>query len=428
MSFLCAHRLVVAAFLMAPLASWSLADSTTYTEPLSLREAIARTLKGNPELLVFPAAKRVAEAERLQANFRPNPSLDLTAENFVGSSTAREQQQSTLTLSQLIELGGKRAYRYGAADAAVGTVEAEYVIARLDALAEMTRRFTDTAQSQAEIELADRAVALAQGIAASVERRIKAGAASTAERNRTQVTLIRARIDAERARSELATRRIALAAMWGAPEANFQSVRADLTRLPALAPLAPILEQLQQSPAFARFAAERRLREAERKLARAQAVPDLTVGLGLRRINLNNDYTLVASLSMPLPLYNRNQGEIAAATAKIEVNDAEREAAHLRIRAVLYGLYQEAVQVRARAAVIKDEATPQAEQALILTQRGFDNGRFSFLELADAQRQVLELQSQLIEAYGDAHRLDAEIERLTGQPITPSSAPSGDSP
>jgi cobalt-zinc-cadmium efflux system outer membrane protein len=299
-------------------------------------------------------------------------------------------------------------------------VEAEYIIARLDALSEMTRRFTDTAQSQAEIELADRAVSLAQSIANSVERRIKAGASSTAERNRSQVVLIRARIDAERARSDLAARRIALAAMWGDQEANFDTVRADLEQLPMLEPLAPLLDQLQQSPAFARFAAERRLREAERKLARAQAVPDLTVGLGLRRISLSNDYTLVASLSMPLPVYNRNQGEIAAATAKIEVSDADREAAHLRMRAVLYGLYQEAVQVRTRAVAIKNDATPQAEQALVLTQRGFDNGRFSFLELADAQRQVLELRSQLIEAYGDAHRLDAEIERLTGQPIATS--------
>ncbi|HTD73696.1 MAG TPA: TolC family protein [Steroidobacteraceae bacterium] len=405
--------------MLVPLASWAATD-TSLPGALSLQEAIARTLKGNPELLVFPAAKRVVEAERLQANFRPNPSIDLTAENFVGPSAARDQQQITLTLSHVIELGGKRAYRFGAADAVMGTVEAEYVIARLDALSEMARRFTDTAQSQAEIELADRAVVLAQSSATSVERRIKAGAASTAERNRAQVVLVRARIDAERTRSDLAARRIALAAMWGEQEANFDTVQADLGQLPTLIPIAPILDQLQQSPAFARFAAERRLREAERKLARAQAVPDLTMALGVRRISLSNDYTLVASLSMPLPVHNRNQGEIAAATAKIEVSDAEREAAHLRMRAVLYGLYQEAVQMRARAAAIKNEAIPQAEQALLLTQRGFDNGRFSFLELADAQRQVLELRSQLIEAYGDAHRLDAEIERLIGQPIATS--------
>ena len=425
MFFSCVRRYLAGMLMLVPLLSWGAPDAST-DRTLSLRDAISRTLKGNPDLLVFPPARRVVEAERLQANFRPNPTLDLTAENFVGPAVARDQQQITLTLSQVIELGGKRAYRYGAADAAVGTIEAEYIIARLDALSEMTRRFTDTAQSQAEIELADRAVSLAQRIASSVERRIKAGAASTAERNRAQVVLIRARIDAGRARSDLAARRIALAAMWGDQEANFDTVRADLEQLPMLEPLAPLLDQLQQSPAFARFAAERRLREAERKLARAQAVPDLTVGLGVRRISLSNDYTLVASLSMPLPVYNRNQGDISAATAKIEASDADREAAHLRMRAVLYGLYQETTQVRARASAIINEATPQAEQALVLTQRGFDNGRFSFLELADAQRQVLELRSQFIEACGDSHRLDAEIERLTGQPIAISTSVAGE--
>jgi hypothetical protein len=67
---------------------------------------------------------------------------------------------------------------------------------------ETARRFTDAAKSQAEIELADRAVALARQISQSVERRIRAGAASTAERNRAAVVLVRARIDAQGSRSE----------------------------------------------------------------------------------------------------------------------------------------------------------------------------------------------------------------------------------
>jgi cobalt-zinc-cadmium efflux system outer membrane protein len=426
MSLLFARALLVGALLLPALCGAG--ESSQTATSLSLREALARTLQSNPDLRVFSPAKRVAEAERLQANLKPNPEINLTHENFAGKGQAQDEQSTTLTLSQLIELGGKRAYRYGAAEAALGTIEAEYVTARLDALAETARRFTDTAQSQARIALADRAVMLAQESAQSVERRIRAGAASTAERNRAAVALIRARIDAERARAEVDARRIALAAQWGDQQPNFDSVQADLEQLPALSAIGPLLDQLQQSPAFARFAAERRLREAEMKLARAQATPDLTMGLGVRRFSATNDYGLVASLSMPLPFYNRNQGEVAAAGARLEVNEAEREAAHLRIRAVLYGLYQEAAQMRARAAALKEQAIPEAEQALVLTQRGFENGRFSFLELADVQRQVLELRGQAIDAFADAHRLDAEIERLTGQPIVASTPTSGESP
>lgn len=84
---------------------------------------------------------------------------------------------------------------------------------------------------------------------------------------------------------------------------------------------------------------------------------------------------------------------------------------------MLYGLYQAAMQARRQSEALRGEALTQAEQALTLTQRGFANGRFSFLELADAQRQVLELRGQAITASADAQRIDAEIERLTAQPI-----------
>jgi outer membrane protein, heavy metal efflux system len=384
---------------------------------LSLREALARTLRDNPELQVFSPAKRVAEAERLQADLRPNPVLGLEHENFGSAGQARDEQATTLTLSQVIELGGKRDLRSGAADAAINSVNADYDIARLDALAEASRRFIDLVQSQAQIALADRAVALAQSVAQAVEKRIRAGAASSAERNRAAVELLKAEIDAASDRAEADSKRISLAAMWGRPSADFATVQGELRDLPTLGALAPLLDELQQSPAFARFAAERRLREAEMKLARAQAVPDLTVSFGVRRFSAANDYGLVASLNMPLPLANRNQGEVAASAARIAVNETEREAAHLRIRAVLYGLYQQAVQTRHRATALDGRAVPEAEQALVLTQRGFANGRFSFLELADAQRQVLQLRSAAIDAFADAHRLDAEIERLTGRPI-----------
>ena len=154
------------------------------------------------------------------------------------------------------------------------------------------------------------------------------------------------------------------------------------------------------------------------KLARAQAKPDVTFEAGVRRLNATDDFGLVASMRLPLAIFNRNQGGVAAADARIAQSDAERDAASLRLRSVLYGLYQEARQARVQASVLRDRAVPEAEQALTLIQRGFENGRFSFLELADAQRQVLDLRAQTIAAFADAHRLDVEIERLTAQPIT----------
>ena len=401
---------------------------------LSLSEALARTLRDSPELRITPYQRRAAEAERLQAGLRPNPELGATLENFAGSGAVSGVRalETTLSLSQLVELGGKRGRRVDAADAVLGEVAAGYEVARLDVLSETTRRYVDVAEAQARIEVMQQAIDLAVQTGAAVERRIRAGAASSAERNRAGIALLRARLDAQRAEGELDARRVALGAMWGQGAPDFGAVSGDLSVIPPLSDFSAFAERLQTSPDFVRFAAERRLREAELKLAQAEAVPDLTVGAGVRRLEGGSeaggsgaDYGLVASLNLPLPLFNRNQGRIAAARERIGQGEAERDAALLRTRAVLYGLYQAAAQARRQYEALHGDAQVQAEQALSLTQRGFLNGRFSLLELVDVQREVLQLRGEAIAASAHAHRLDAEIERLTGLPVVASSPASG---
>lgn len=410
---------------------------TCAADGLSLSEALARALRDSPQLRVYPYERRAAEADELQAGLRPNPELGVELQNFAGTGAVRgvKSLETTLTLSQLIELGGKRGRRVEAAEAAAGGVAADYDVARLDVLSETTRRYVDVAEAQAQLEATQRSIDLAKQTGEAVERRIRAGAASTAERNRANIARLRAQLDAQRAQGELDARRVALGAMWGQGAPDFNTVSGDLYAIPPLADFSAFAERLQTSPDFTRFASERRLREAEVKLAQAEAVPDLTVGAGVRRLNsgaevggTGADYGLVASLNLPLPLFNRNQGKIAAAQERVGQSDAERDAALLRTRAVLYGLYQAAAQARRQAEALRSEALDQAEQALTLTQRGFLNGRFSFLELADAQRQVLELRSQAITASADAQRIDAEIERLTAQPIVAAATSSGVTP
>ena len=431
----------VAVCLLAAAAFMSIArgelqtTSESAAAPLTLAQALARALERNPDLSVFDPARRAAEAERLQAGVRPNPELGTTLENFAGSGEASGTQslETTLTVSQLIELGSKRSLRVGVAEGALATLEADYAIARLDVLVETAQRLIDVAQTQTQIALAHRAIELAQQTQAAVERRIQAGATSTAERNRAAIAVARARLDAQRAQGELESRRVALSAMWGETTPDFGEVAADLTQLPALADFTPLAERLKTSPELLRFAAERRLREAEIKLAQAQATPDVNVGVGLRRFEADDDLGLVASLSLPLPLFNRNRGGIAAAQARLSQTEVAREAAYLRTRSVLYGLHRAAQQARSESQTLVSELIPQAEEALTLIQRGYANGRFSFLELADAQRQVLELRHQAIAAQADAHRLDAELERLTGESIidpaaTPDRTPADPTP
>lgn len=396
---------------------------------ITLAEALARTLRDSPELATYAFQQRAAEADKLQAGLKPNPELGLTLENFAGTGEVRGTRslETTLSLSQLIELGGKRRERVSAADTGLQRIAGDYEVARLDALAETARRYIDVVRAQDDIALAQLAIDLAKQTGEAVERRIRAGAASTAERNRARIASLRADLELQRSQGELDSRRVALAAMWGQSAPDFSGLSGDLHALPPLVDFNRFAAALEQSPDLMRYTQERRLREAEVRLAQAEAVPDLTFGAGIRRLEAGPDYGLVASLNLPLPFSNRNQGAIAAAQARVALTDSERTAALLRTRTVLYGLYQSAEQARRQAQALRGEALNEAEEALTLTQRGFANGRYSLIELADVQRQVLELRSQGLAASADAQRLDTEIERLTGLPIVAMSFTSGNS-
>jgi cobalt-zinc-cadmium efflux system outer membrane protein len=160
------------------------------------------------------------------------------------------------------------------------------------------------------------------------------------------------------------------------------------------------------------------LRDAELRLAQAQARPNIALSLGIRRFEESGDSALVAGFSMPLAIHDRNQGAIREARVRRLQSEAELEAARVRARGTLFALYQEMRAARERAEALRNEAVPQARTALEQTQDGYQRGRFSFLELITSQQDLLGLREAAIDAAADYHRLLAELERITSEPLT----------
>jgi cobalt-zinc-cadmium efflux system outer membrane protein len=173
--------------------------------------------------------------------------------------------------------------------------------------------------------------------------------------------------------------------------------------------------RLERNPDLVRLASQSRLKEAELRLVQANSRPDLTLSLGLRRFEADGETALVAGVSMPMSWGNRNQGIIDEARANLSRNEAERAAALHRLRAQLFALYQGMETARMRAVRLRGEALPMAREALEQTRAGYERGRFSFLELASAQSELLEIETAALEAAADHHRLRTELERLTGE-------------
>ena len=398
--------------------------AAVFSEPtgeLTLERAVEAALARNPDLEASLYELRAADARVLQSGLRPNPELSAEVENFAGTGAARGvgASETTLSLSQVIELGGKRSLRQTVSGADRELVAIGQQARQLDVLADVTRRFVTVVAAQERASLARTNSDLAQKTLAAIAARVEAARSPQAERSRAQIALTRARLDVQQAEGELRSARQALSALWGSVEPRFTEAAATLFTLDEVQPFAPLLERLERSPDFVSFASEARLRDAELRLAQAQARPDLTLSAGVRRLQETRDQAFVAGFSIPLAFNNRNQGAIREAQIRRDQNRAERIAAFVRARATLFSLYQELTTARTRLETLLKEAVPQAETALAQTQDGYERGRFSFLELSTAQQDVLAVREAAIAAATDYHQSRTEIERLTSEPLSP---------
>jgi cobalt-zinc-cadmium efflux system outer membrane protein len=385
-------------------------------EVITLREASVIALLNNPALESFNYALRAAEAERIQAGLRPNPDFSAEFENLTGTGelSGVSGLETTLLLSQLLELGDKRARREHAAARALDLRNADYDIRRLDVLAEVARRFVHVVSDQALLEVSREAVELAERTRDAVAERVAAARATTAELSRTEIALVRARIELEHREHELKSSRRMLASTWGATRALFGQAQASLFKLPAMSSFKQLRTELRASPDLQYFLTTRRLREAELQVALAGATPDARIGAGVRRLEQFNDQALMLTFSIGLPVFDQNQGDIEAAQARLAQVDTDRQARFVTAQAVLFASYQELLHAAAETRSLREIVIPQAERALADIEAGYNAGRFSYLDLAAAQQEFIEVRSEAIQAAADYHRFMIEIERLTG--------------
>jgi cobalt-zinc-cadmium efflux system outer membrane protein len=392
---------------------------STLAAPLTLADAIERTLASNPDLRVYAPRLGAAQQRENVAALRPPFQLETDVEDAFGTGRASgfDTAETTVAFSQVIELGHKRDLRVGAATAGTALVDAERAVAELDVLAEVTRRFIHVASDQEHLVVTRHATELADENVEAATARVAAARAPEVELRRARVTRARVGVEQEHAEHELLSSRRMLAAMWGDTEATFDDVSADLYALPQSDGYEALVARLVDSRDFARFTSEERLRDAELRVAEAQARSNLVVRAGVRELHETDDESFVFGVTFPLFSRSRGNSEIAAARALREQTAAERDAHRVKAEAQLFQLFQELRHAITESEVLRSSVLPEMEAALEATRTAFERGRYSYLEWVDAQRELIEVQRQLIDAATNAQLYRTEIERLTGEAL-----------
>ena len=392
-------------------------------ESLRLEEAVARALASNPTVAAESAQLQAVQA-RARREGLPTPYTlggDLENVGGTGALSGLHAAETTLRVSRIIELGGKRAARQSLGSAEVAQQQHHAQVARIEIASRATTRFIEVVADQRRLGDAIERVKLAERIRREVAAWVAAARNPESDLRAAEIAVAEAELEREHAEHELASARVTLAASWGALAPDFERVAGDLDTLPPVESFDALAARFPMGIEQRTAALEAETIAARRRIAEASAKPDLNVSLGVRRLEGLDDQGLVMSVSMPLGSRPRAAFSISEADAQLAALEARRDAQRIERHQALFETYQELNHARTEFEMLRMRMLPKAEQALAFTRRGFEAGRFSFYQVAQAQGTLFSLRERSIEAAARYHTLLVEVERLTA--FAPESAP-----
>jgi cobalt-zinc-cadmium efflux system outer membrane protein len=393
-------------------------------DSMTLEQVIAKVLEHSPLLKAHELSASAAAARIKQARLTTPVNLNLELENFSGSNahSGSSLLETTLSLGKVLELGNKPELRGQVSRQEASLLRNKQDAKRLDLLAEATRRFLHVVVDQQRLMIAKDKLALMERTYAAVAQRVKAGRSTIAERRQAGIAHARARLELEHAEHELATSRLKLTTMWGETAPVFSFAQAALFDTQQVETFEQLARQLQHNPDIVRLATRQRLAEARYRLARAHRRADVEISGGIRHFNSTGDSAFVLSASLPLGADSRAGPAIEETQLHAQREPFDYQQRRLELHASLYGVYQELMHAATAIDVLQTQIIPQAKQVLRDYEKGYTAGRYSLLELSEAQRTLLEARREAVSAAADYHRYRVEIERLTGKTLSTGAA------
>ncbi|MBB1611986.1 type I secretion protein TolC [Pseudomonas sp. UMC65] len=376
---------------------------------LSLDSALARAFANNPELAAARWEIDIAQGARQQAGLIPNPVLSVDAED-----TRRDSRTTSVKLSQALELGGKRGARIDVASRGQELAALELERRRNQLRADVLDAYYTALRAQERSQLAGRSLALAERGVAVAQGRVNAGKASPVEAARAQVQLAEVRLELNRGQMEQDNAYRRLAMVTGAATSDFAGVQEQPLALAALPAPAQLLGRLPETTELRLAEQEVVQREASLGLEKAQRIPDLDVSVGSQYDASARERVNLVGLSMPLPLFNRNQGNVLSAARRADQARDLRNATELRLRTETRQALEQWNTARGEVQSFNQTILPAAQRAVDSATQGFEMGKFSFLDVLDAQRTLIGARTQYLAAVAQTTDAWVRIERIYG--------------
>lgn len=383
---------------------------------ITLKTAIDRALKAAPGIQSAELGLWIRAADTLQASLIPNPLFNL-AVGQVGLYNEFEDDdcnELAYSIAQLFELGGKRCARIGAAEAEEFAARLDLEIAVRDVYAKVVKRFIDVVAAQELLAVAEQQFLLAKDVLSTVATKVEAGKLSQVQHHKSNSALMTAQLEVNKAKRALNSAKKNLALTWGQCNADFETVCYPLYDIYSPKALPDLclaigcnLEVLKGE--YLAWAAFQRM-----ELEKARSVPDVILSAGVDHKHNFKSAAVGFSLTVPIPIFDRNQGNIAKAEFELSQVQVLQEMAKVDLEEDLIEHYELLMNAYEQIIVYRDSIIELSSKTFKDTHTGFDEGKFEFLDVLDAQRTLFENQTAYIFYLNQYHTNRAEIERILG--------------
>jgi cobalt-zinc-cadmium efflux system outer membrane protein len=386
---------------------------------ISLASSIEKTLKEHPSLQVFKFRQSGLQGQLQTQSLSPAYTLGFEVENFAGTGdfNALDQAEYTISLSSVLEMGGKNEARIGLVNSRSEQLKTLQKIEALNLLSEVTRRYIDILAAQARLSLAKEAELLATETLTEVQKRSNAGISPQAEISRALASMGNAKLVVASEQQQLVYRRMALAMMWNEKKPTFTHVQGSLYEFSHDIPFEKLYAKVEQNPQILMYGSESRIRNAELRLANTESSTNLQWSIGIRQMTDVNETALTAGFSMPLFSSKRIAGDIISAQASVDEVVIKRKATLLALRNQLYRAYANRQQAIFTATNLQESIIPTLSKALEETQIAYQRGLYSYLDYLSARQELIIARRAMIESASSALRYGTEIEQLIAEAL-----------
>ena len=392
-------------------------SSPPYLERLTFEEAVGRVLAYSPELKASAEEIKMGYAEVIQSSKYPNPVAAYTVEDIFGNKKWRgwRSADSKYEIEQLIQTGGKRHFRSLTAKYEFCATKAGYEARKLYVINRVLKLFVDVASSQELCKISEMEKNASEEFHKTIIAKVHAGKISQIQQSKANISLAVAQIEHEKALTDLRKAKERLSRQWGSLIPDFDEVELTFYDLNPPEDLETYLSGLALHPEIIQWQMKYKAANENWRLEKAEAIPDVVITVGCKTLQDRGEKGMILGAFFPIPLFDQNQGNIMKARSKREQIQNLFQDLMQFLEIKLSTTYKDVMRSYEEAKLLESTVLKAALRSFDDAFKGYQEGKFDYLEMLDAQKTLIAMKEKYIQALQNFHKSKADMEYLNSQ-------------